>query len=73
MTRDAPARQRARVTSFISHTTVDSRDAYAQSVRADRERAAHLGVSGVPSLVTSDGTPFSGVRPVAELRALLSP
>lgn len=53
------------------HDLLDG-DAHAAAVRADGKRAAELGVGGVPSLVVSGGTPFSGVRPVAELRALLS-
>ncbi|ALG11052.1 DsbA family oxidoreductase [Kibdelosporangium phytohabitans] len=47
-------------------------DAYARAVEADRQRAAELGVNGVPSLVAGDGTPFSGVQPVDDLRWLLS-
>nr|WP_042185318.1 DsbA family oxidoreductase [Kibdelosporangium sp. MJ126-NF4]CEL16698.1 FrnE protein [Kibdelosporangium sp. MJ126-NF4]CTQ88951.1 FrnE protein [Kibdelosporangium sp. MJ126-NF4] len=53
------------------HNVLDG-DAHARSVRTDLERAVHLGVSGVPSLVIGDGTPFSGVQPVADLRKLLS-
>ncbi|ONI87504.1 hypothetical protein ALI144C_08930 [Actinosynnema sp. ALI-1.44] len=46
-------------------------DAYARAVEADQQRAVELGVNGVPSLVVGDGTPFSGVLPVDELRRLL--
>lgn len=46
-------------------------DAYAGRVAGDRQRATVLGVRGVPSL-SIDGRPaFSGVRPVAALRAEL--
>ncbi|MEV0385666.1 DsbA family oxidoreductase [Nonomuraea sp. NPDC050643] len=46
-------------------------DDYADQVRADRRRAAELGVTGVPSLVIDDRPPISGVQPVAELHRLL--
>ncbi|MGP4101767.1 DsbA family oxidoreductase [Nonomuraea sp. KM90] len=46
-------------------------DDYADQVRADRLRAAELGVTGVPSLVIDGRPPVSGVQPVADLRRLL--
>ncbi|MFE3455736.1 DsbA family oxidoreductase [Nonomuraea sp. NPDC059194] len=46
-------------------------DDYAEQVRADRLRAAQLGVTGVPSLVIGGRPPVSGVQPVADLHRLL--
>ncbi|MFI7133682.1 DsbA family oxidoreductase [Nonomuraea sp. NPDC050153] len=46
-------------------------DDYAEQVRADRLRAAELGVTGVPSLVVGGRPPLSGVQPVADLHRLL--
>ncbi|TMR96279.1 DsbA family oxidoreductase [Nonomuraea basaltis] len=46
-------------------------DDYADQVRADRRRAAELGVTGVPSLVIDGRPPVSGVQPVADLHRLL--
>ncbi|NYT95681.1 DsbA family oxidoreductase [Salinispora sp. H7-4] len=58
----------------LDHTevgTVLKTDAYAGRVAGDRQRAAALGIRGVPSL-SIDGRPaFSGVQPVAALRAEL--
>jgi predicted DsbA family dithiol-disulfide isomerase len=46
-------------------------DDYTDQVRADRRRAAELGVTGVPSLVIDDQPPVSGVQPIADLQRLL--
>ncbi|GAB3208450.1 DsbA family oxidoreductase [Marinactinospora thermotolerans] len=46
-------------------------DDYAGEVRADQRRAKEHGITGVPTLVVDGGPPVPGVRPVADLRALL--
>ncbi|MFY1686702.1 DsbA family oxidoreductase [Plantactinospora sp. WMMB782] len=48
-------------------------DGYAETVRADRRRAARHGVRGVPSVVVGDAPPVSAVQPAAELARLLTP
>lgn len=45
--------------------------AYAEQVRADRRRAAEVGVTGVPTLVIDGRPPVGGVQPVADLHRLL--
>ncbi|MFD3523531.1 DsbA family oxidoreductase [Streptomyces sp. NPDC058653] len=46
-------------------------DAYADAVRADEDRAARLGVSGVPSFVIAEQWSVSGAQPVEVLAGLL--
>ncbi|RSM91804.1 DsbA family oxidoreductase [Kibdelosporangium aridum] len=48
-------------------------DTHAQTVKDDNAEARERGVTGVPSLVVGDGKPTSAVRPVADLRKLLTP
>ncbi|MEU6439402.1 DsbA family oxidoreductase [Streptomyces sp. NPDC047046] len=46
-------------------------DAYARDVRADEERAARLGVGGVPAFVVEGRSPLAGALPAAVLTSLL--
>lgn len=46
-------------------------DAYAQDVRDDEDRAARLGVSGVPAFVIAERWSVSGAQPVDLLTGLL--
>ncbi|MEV4255025.1 DsbA family oxidoreductase [Spirillospora sp. NPDC049652] len=46
-------------------------DDYAAQVRADRLRAAEVGITGVPNVVIDGRPPVSEIQPVADLRRLI--